>query len=305
MGFLWPFAGEIRYKLRSTKLRVPLVWFRHLGLGRDTSDVFLASFQRSGSTWLRFLLCDVLTKGAADFRNVKFTIPDVRHYRRGAVLLDGGRLIKTHEPYRKEYGKAVYIVRDPRDVALSLHEYIRPHEDLDDFVESFVRGKTTPHGTWHRNVSTWLHSPLVDSGHLLLVKYETLHADTEGTLTAILEFLGVDARPEAIRNAIANNGLQRMRVKEDHARSAGVEVSGERINKLVEGRSVRKGSIGEWREKLTERQAKLIEDHAGELLASLGYASHSKHYPAAGAVGRSRDLVDQLPQADLEEASSM
>jgi len=134
MGFLWPFAGEIRYKLRSTKLRVPLVWFRHLGLGRDTSDVFLASFQRSGSTWLRFLLCDVLTKGAADFRNVKFTIPDVRHYRRGAVLLDGGRLIKTHEPYRKEYGKAVYIVRDPRDVALSLHEYIRPHEDLDDFV---------------------------------------------------------------------------------------------------------------------------------------------------------------------------
>jgi hypothetical protein len=259
---------ELRYKLRSTIMRSPLVWCRHLGLG-NPRDVFLASYQRSGSTWLRFLLCEALAKQAADFSNVKCLIPDVREYRRGPLLLNGGRLIKTHEPYRREYKKAIYVVRDPRDVAISLYEFDRPGRDFDNFVRSFVRGKASPHGTWHRNVGSWLSSPLAENGNLLVIKYEALRLDTQGTLALILRFLGVTADKEAVCSAVANNDLQRMRAKEDRARASGVEVSGESIRS--KGRGVRKGSIGEWHERLTQNQARLIEDHAGDLLASLGY----------------------------------
>ena len=273
MRFLQPIGKEVRYKLRSTKLREPLVWFRHRGLGLDNEHVFLASYQRSGSTWLRFLLCEVLTKGGADFRGVKITIPDVRDYRKGPLLLGSGRLIKTHEPYRREYKKALYLVRDPRDVAVSLHAYDRPHDDMDDFVRAFVAGKASPHGTWRRNVWSWLRSPLVESENLLLVKYETLRGDTEGTLASILEFLGMPVDREIVANAVQNNSLQRMRAKEDLALANGVEVSGETMRSR--GRSVRRGSVGGWMETLTRQQAELIENHAGELLATLGYSSMS------------------------------
>lgn len=273
MNLFRPVINDLRYKLRATRLRAPLVWFRHRGLA-STDDIFLASYQRSGSTWIRFLLCEILTKNPADFRSVKIAIPDVRHYHEAPLLLGGRRLIKTHEPYRKEYKKAIYIVRDPRDVALSLYEYDKPNQSLEEFVQSFVLGKASPHGTWRRNVWSWLHSPIVESGCLMIIKYENMRVHTEETLTAILQFLGTPVEQQTIRNAIASNDLQGMRVKEDRARAVGLEVSGEAIRS--KGRGVRNGSIGEWRQRLTHTQARLIEEHAGEFLAKFGYPDSSQ-----------------------------
>lgn len=266
---------NLRYKLRTTRLRVPLVWYRHWGASA-AHDVYLASYQRSGSTWLRFLLCEALAGDGADFESVKFTIPDIRHYRRGAALLPGGgRLIKTHEPYRRGYKKALYVVRDPRDVAISLYEYDRPNQSLDEFVNSFVRGKATSHGTWQNHIRSWMHSPLVDSGKILVVKYETLRTNTHVALDAILRFLSVPAGADLVARAIANNDLNRMREKEDRARSVGVEVSGETIRSR--GLSVRRGAVGEWRERLNESQARFIEVHARESMTDMGYLSASVH----------------------------
>lgn len=291
---------ELRYRLRPTTLRKSLVWLRHWGL--SPNDVFLASHQRSGSTWLRFLLCEVLTNNSADFKSVRFTIPDIRHHRQGPNLLGSGRLIKTHEPYRRAYKKAVYIVRDPRDVAVSLHDYDRPNQGLDRFVKSFVLGKATGHGSWYRNVRSWLDSPLASNGNLLLIKYETMRADTEGSLATVLQFLGATVEPEAIRSAIANNNLQRMRAKEDRARATGVEVSGEKIRS--KGRGVRNGSVGEWRTRLTDAQAKLIEDHAGELLTELGYHSTLCEV-GLQSIEDGTGLDDTVPAGDFGGAASM
>jgi len=151
---------------------------------------------------------------------------------------------------------------------MNMTDPIRP---FDRFVKSFVLGKATGHGSWYGNVRSWLDSPLASDGNLLLIKYETMLTDTEDTLASVLRFLGVTVEPEAIRFAIANNNLQRMRAKEDRARATGVEVSGEKIRS--QGRGVRNGSIGEWRTRLTDAQVKLIEDHARELLEELGYHS--------------------------------
>jgi hypothetical protein len=286
-------ARGVRYRLRTTNLRAPLVWIRHRRL--HPQDVFLASYQRSGSTWIRFLLCELLTGSPADHRNVKLSLPDVRHHRKGRLLLGNGRLIKTHEPYRSEYKKAIYIVRDPRDVAISLYEYDTTERNLDDFISTFVAGKATPHGTWRHNVESWLCSPLHASGSLLVVKYESMHDDTEKTLSEILRFLNLPLNPDAIRTAITSNGLQRMRAKEDVARAKGVEVSGERIR--TKARGVRKGSVGEWRERLTDAQAKLIEEHAGDLLAELGY--DNSHLSVLTSMANSElEAMDSIPAID-------
>jgi hypothetical protein len=264
----------IRYRGRTTNLRFPLVWLRHR-LAVRSNDAFLASYPRSGNTWARFLLCEILTKGDAGFESVALTIPTLRlrpHGRIPSVLANGGRLLRTHERYHREYRKAVYFVRDPRDVVVSNYEFERGDkhfalDSLDDFIAAFVRGKTNSFGSWSKHVRGWLDSPIAKGNGLLLVKYEEMRRNTEQVLSNIVKFLGVSVDAETIRRAVANNDLQRMRVKEDHFHSRPADGA---------GRQVRVGSVGGWQQRLYPEQVDLIEHHAGELLDRLGYSRQNE-----------------------------
>jgi len=271
----------LRRKASRTALRVPIVWYRHRGL--NPGDAFVASYPRSGSTWLRFLLLELLTRAdEAGFDSVNQMIPDVgRHGGCLPLVANGGRLIKTHEAYRTEYQKAVYVVRDVRDVVISEFEYEnaneRISEDFDEFVMLSLKGCVNGYGSWESHVASWLDSPLAENGRLLVVKFEQLKAQTEDTLAGILEFLGVRRDRAAIRQAIANNNLQRMKEKEDRApqTSAYSRESGD------QKRFIRSGSTGGWRARLTPVQVQLIERQAGAVLVRMGYSLEAAQ-PASG-----------------------
>jgi len=94
--------AAMRTRLQTTVLRAPLVWVRHRGLSER--DVFVASFPKSGTTWLRFMLAQVLSGEEVDFDRAGILIPGVEaHAKAPKVLLDGGRLIQTHESFRSAY----------------------------------------------------------------------------------------------------------------------------------------------------------------------------------------------------------
>ena len=270
----------LRAKAARSKLRVPRVWSWHIGL--KPQDIFQASYPRSGSTWLRFILLQILQGEEAGFGKVDKCIPEI-HQHRGvpSILPGGGRLIKTHEQYRKEYTRSVLLVRDFRDVLLS--SYARAAElglaklvskgDFDSFMVSMLQGNALQMGSWHEHTRTWLNSPPAKNGNLLVVRYEDLRQEPEPTLRQLLEFLGVTADSLVIRKAIEDNSLQQMRAKEDKARKAGQQTALLEATKKIgeEGRFVRKGAVGGWRSKLTDAQIKIIDQYAGDMLATLGY----------------------------------
>ena len=66
---------RLRFRAARTPLRAPFAWWRHRDIKPD--DVFLASFERSGSTWLRFLLCELLTGDSAAFERINSVIPEM------------------------------------------------------------------------------------------------------------------------------------------------------------------------------------------------------------------------------------
>ena len=273
-------GGNLRRRLRTTRMRGPIVWFRHRAV--RLNDVFLASYPRSGNTWMRFLLSELISGQPADFGTVETTIPyiGIQSRRVPALLPNGGQVFKTHEQYRVEYQRAVYLVRDPRDVAVSNYERERASlsyvdQGLDHFLERYVRGRTNPFGSWQTHTQSWLNSPLFERGALLLIKYEDLRSNPEETLAGVADFLGLQADSGAIRNAVLNNTLSNMRLKEDR-RIAKVGYSG-KPGLLESVRFVRQGSVGGWSKMLTERQSALIEDHAGTLLQILGYAKGQGH----------------------------
>ena len=255
---------RIRREVTKTSLRVPVVWARHRRLNQ--SDVFIASYPRSGSTWLRFLLLEVLSGESSGFRNVAQLIPDVgQHRKTRPILPNGGRLIKTHEAFRPEYKKAVYLVRDAGDVVLSEYAYQTAlglvRCNFDEYLPRFLRGKVNGYGSWQSHVISWLDASLDEGRDIRVIKFEDLRRDSPGTLGQVLDFFGVRVDPKVIERAIANNSIQRMREKE--------RVTPQRASKR--GRFIRSGLTGAWRERLTGAQVQMIQQYAGRALARLGY----------------------------------
>lgn len=250
-----PLIGPLSREFRSRRVR--------------RGDAFLASYPRSGNTWLRFMLFEALTGSPAEFHRVRRAMPHVNPYSDTPPLLaHGARLFLTHEQYGRHYRQAaaVYLVRDVRDVVIS--EYGRRQmnlnyaKDFDHFLEDFLRGRIHRFGSWSEHVAGWTRRAAIGNGSVLLIRYEDLKTDPAKGLSEVLQFLGEPRSPSVIREAVDNNDLQAMREKEDRAR-------------LPEARPgfrfVNKGVPGAWRAQLNERQIRRIEEASGGILEQLGY----------------------------------
>ncbi len=254
---------KLRRRLSKTILRAPRIWLCHRGL-RPT-DVFFASYPRSGTTWSRFTLYEILTGGEASFTTVNDVIRPVYSGRGKAILPENDRLIHTHEPYHKEYQRAIYLVRDPRDVLLSEFAYTTALEffqgDLDEFVATFLYGRVNPFGAWPQHIDSWLDSPIANSSDFMLVRYEDLRRNPQEGFGRMAEFLGVNPGPDLIQRAIVRNTVDKMKEKERN----------EPQRASAKGEFVRSGSVQGWRAKLSASHVALVQKYAGEQLLRLGY----------------------------------
>ena len=255
---------RLRYELWKSKARIPMVWFQHRNF-RPT-DVFFGSYPRSGSTWSRFVLYEILTGQESSFEAVNATFCGMAGYQSAPPVLPGnGRFIQTHELYRKEYKRAVYLVRDGRDVLLSEYAFVtalgRFHGTLEEFTVAFLKGKVNGYGAWHNHARSWLHSPIAGSSDLLVVRFEDLRSNPEQWFKHMAEFLGFDAQIGVIRQAIANNSLDKMRAKEMRSPQKA----------SVNGRFVRNGAVQGWRNRLMTAQLVMIDEKAADVLIRLKY----------------------------------
>jgi hypothetical protein len=255
---------KLRRKFAQTPLRAPLVWLRHRNL--DPSDIFFGAYPKSGTTWARFVLWELLSGKSSGFKATNQQMPGIGLHAKALRLLPGGgRLIATHEYYQKQYKRAIYMVRDARDVLLSEYAFLSAlefyGEDLAQFVPYFLFTCVSAYGPWHKNVASWLDSPIAGTDNMLLVRYEDLRRDPVPWFAKMADFLGVDASEEKIRIAVENNSIQNMRAKEDK----------EPVRASIKGRFVRDGKVRGWVSKLTPEQVRLIDQHAGDALVRLGY----------------------------------
>ena len=260
---------KLRRKFAQTSLRAPLVWWRHRGL--NPTDMFFAAYPKSGTTWARFVLFEMLSGMPSGFKATNQQMPGVGlHFNALRLLPNGGRLVATHEYYRKEYNRAIYMVRDARDVLLSEFAFLSALEyytkDLDNFVKTFLFTCVSAYGPWHKNVASWLDSPIAQNGNMLVVRYEDLRRDPVPLFGQMADFLGAKVSEEKIKEAVANNSIQNMRAKEDK----------EPVRASIKGRFVRDGRVRGWVSKLTPEQVRLIDEHAGSVLLRLGYPLSSE-----------------------------
>src|SRR5580700_5193940 len=97
-------------------------------------DTFVVSYPRSGNTWTRFLIASlVFPSEVVTFTNIDRMIPDTSSQSNRALKrTPRPRIIKSHQYFDPRYRRVIYIVRDPRDVALSYYDFQRKYRQIAD-----------------------------------------------------------------------------------------------------------------------------------------------------------------------------
>jgi hypothetical protein len=221
-------------------------------------------------------------------------------------------LVKTHlkadRPvlglYRETTAKALYLVRNPRDVLLSSMRMVGiSRDDVErgrEFARKFIadegQGRMGPDGdglgSWPENVWSWTEfsRDRFPNADVLTVRYEDLRADPVARFSEIVEFLdlGRPVEAEDIRRAVDASTLERMRELERRSEEQG---AGSALHKGNARRSPgRRGGakrqlfVGEGRnDQSLSILGEDIESAYQELLhGDTGFAHYAKQYGYAG-----------------------
>lgn len=285
--------------------------------------VWLASFPKSGNTWFRIFLANLTAgdKGPVDINNLdeRGGIASSRHEFEAATLLDSGfvthddidelrrdvyqriaeqrdaqRWIKVHDAYTNapsgipmfgiEGARVVYLVRDPRDVAISLAHHSNTTIDQaialmnnPDGALCAKRKALAPqlrqklHG-WSGHVASWLDQTDLP---VICLRYEDLRTDPLRKFSTALAFAGRTATPDEIARAIRHADFSELQ------RQEGEKGFAERMSRTE--LFFRSGHAGGWRTTLSPEQIAMIEGAHRATMCRLGYDLVADSAAPAGA----------------------
>ncbi|KAF7038570.1 hypothetical protein CFC21_048740 [Triticum aestivum] len=259
-------------------------------------NTLLATFPKCGTTWLKALAFTVtnrfdhaatsdthplLTRHPQDL--VPFLEMPYRQLHPIADLekLASPRLLATHMPITllppcvsKLGCRVVYLFRDPKDVFVSLWQFIgKVHTEytIDRAFDSFSEG-LSPYGPiWKHNLEFWKKS-IAESDKVLFLKYEEMMAEPVKHVKMLAKFLGVPFTEEEVRCGVVEGVVHLCSF--DKLRSMPVNSSGvtDRIGGVpMENSSYfRAGKIGDWANHLTEEMSKKLDAIVEEKLRGSG-----------------------------------
>lgn len=240
-------------------------------------DTFLVSYPRSGNTWTRFLIANLMhPDDPATFLNIDSRIPYIYEYPDRVLRgLPKPRILKSHEYFDPRYKKVIYIVRDPRDVAVSdYHHTIKYHQlpegyPLDEFIPRFIEGEFEAWmkgPAWNNHVLSWLCTH-EDGSSFMVLRYEDMKEDPMRELARLRDFLGISAPPERLTRVLELSSARRMRALEKEQARKWTETKRSRQDKPF----IRNAVSGGWKSTLSREAVSAIEAAWGPVMNKLGY----------------------------------
>lgn len=208
--------------------------------GLRSSDVLLASFPRSGNTWVRYFLCNLISLCEWDGREVDFALLNRTMPELGVDNLLARwphptipRVVKTHQRYRFMFGRkaSIGIIRDPRDVMVSYYHFTHDRKRIysGSFAE-FIRHPSYGLPSWFAHYSSWR------SRWSIVVRFEDLLEEPLRELRRMLDVLAVQPPDEVVEEAVSRTSLGALR------RAESPETATDRYRAFA-----RSGTSGQWR----------------------------------------------------------
>ncbi|MCK4871341.1 MAG: sulfotransferase domain-containing protein [Phycisphaerales bacterium] len=260
---------------------------------RRRTDILLASFPRSGNTWVMDMLLrgGILTLSREAYRESVCHPEDLIPFsglNRSAVEAlakrwDGShlRVIKTHAFPRLRWKRAICLHRDGRDVVTSYFFYLKSKNQLPEAITfseflwkdpdlkrcwlppvdsaSDYAGRG-PAGLWAQHVTFWRAAASFKRIHT--TRYEDLLADPVGAMRAVFAYMSVERDDADIKRLVRETSFKKLRRTE----SASAEKA-----KDPNRRFYRSGTRGNWREHFSLEDVEPFKEQAGQTLIELGY----------------------------------
>lgn len=267
--------------------------------------VWLASYPKSGNTWVRVFLHalfraegrglnrlnalsvgdaaaewyrPLLRKPLADSSPEEIAKVRPLALKRIAATTNGLIFVKTHNALVAHAGSpmiataltagAIYIVRNPLDVAVSLASFLgRP---LDDAIDELLRPAALMpaserfayqyFGSWSEHVESWTRRPV---RQLHVMRYEDMLEKPSETFGALARFLLLKPSAAELEAAIGEASFETLRRAEAEEGFVEKPPTAERF--------FREGRAGQWREALSGPQVARIADALAPQMARFGY----------------------------------
>ena len=262
--------------------------------------VWLASYPKSGNTWLRAFIYNLIEQPAkpgrltdlpgyflddskprwyqpyaGDRDLASFSAEDIFALRQqvqrdiaGSVAA-GTVFTKTHSELGEFNGHpliniqvtagAIYIVRNPLDVVLSVADHFAISiDEAIDFMGNPDTGAptneenvTTMLGSWSTHVASWTNT---GNRGILVLRYEDMLDRPQKAFLGVMKLLGLNKDPARLKRAIRFSEFRELAAQE--SRDGFVERSPDAE------RFFRVGRKNQWRDVLSDEQvARLVDDH--------------------------------------------
>jgi hypothetical protein len=248
---------------------------------------WIASYPRSGNTWMRAFLAalDAIRAGREPVASEivgryermlasgDFSPANMRERLRAQAKLAASRpgliFVKTHSAWlaindvptinENVTAGAVYLVRDPRDVAISFAAMFK--KSLDEVVDGMGHktwissGQTDQNsgyevvGSWSENVASWRERPAT-----MIIRYEDLVAAPHKWFAQLARHLEMRVDLLQIARAVEACSFDRMQAEARKSTSA------------FDGAQIRVGKSGQWEGRMSAAQIdRIVADHHEEM----------------------------------------
>jgi aryl sulfotransferase len=246
-------------------------------------DIIVATYMKSGTTWMQNIVMNLVCPEALTSSPLWKLSPCVERNDKPVQELVSSletqkhsRVFKTHLPrdFMPWYGDAQYIIvgRDLRDVAISAWNFFKamplekqerdsfphPPETLGEFWQTWMtQGALAgeidgyPFGSPSRFLQSWWdikHRP-----NILFVHYNALLTQPEMEILKIADFLGIPVEDAHLSQVLQKTSFREMK------KNADFMFNPEKLKGSADP-FFHKGTSGQWKDVLTDRQIHLYEN---------------------------------------------
>jgi Sulfotransferase domain len=179
-----------------------------------STDLFIATFPKCGTTWMQQIVHGLRTRGSMDFDDISLVVPFFEMASVLGIDLDlpqvaEPRAFKTHLPWDMvpKGARYIYVLRDPGDALVSLYHYLngvlmaRDAIAIDDFARGvFLPAPGGPWGRYWDHLRSWW--PLHERAEALFVCFEDMQHDLASAVARVARFMNLGA-DGAVRELVA------------------------------------------------------------------------------------------------------